>query len=59
VVMSSGLALSSASWIGLRCSAKQAVARSGDVVSWPAPNRRMILAVSSSLKLVAVFLGLH
>ena len=60
LVMSSGLALSSASWSGLRCSASKPLPIRLTVVSWPAPNNRMILAVSSSLEsLLAVLLGLH
>ena len=50
LVISSGLALSSASWSGLRCSASKPLPIRLTVVSWPAPNSRMILAVSSSLE---------
>ncbi len=59
-MISSGLALSSASWSGLRYSASRPLPIRLTVVSWPAPNSRMMLAVSSSLEsLLAVFLGLH
>src|SRR5829696_7473828 len=50
LVISSGLALSSASWSGLRCSASKPLPIRLTVVSWPAPNNRMILAVSSSFE---------
>src|SRR4030088_934242 len=50
LVISAGLVLSSASWSGLRCSASRPFPIRLTVVSWPAPNNRMILAVSSSLE---------
>ena len=50
LAMSEGSSCSSRSWSGLRCSASRPLPIRLTVVSWPAPNSRMMLAVSSSLE---------